>query len=207
MNNSDNKKEYLWHHENADNSFNYLSKSINKIIEKFIEKSNLLDIGCGNGFLTKSLSKNFKSVTAIDNSISAIDQAKKNYTGNIKFLNGDLKNLKIDKKFNCITLIEVLEHLYSPDDMLKNIYEISDENTNIILSTPYHNFIKNLLILFSGKFDDHFSPLWEHGHIKFFSKKTLVEICKRNNFKIEKVFYSGRFFPISKSIIFIIKKK
>ena len=29
--------------------------------------------------------------------------------------------------------------------------------------------ISNLLISIFGKFDDHFNPLWEHGHIKFWS--------------------------------------
>ena len=90
--------------------------------------------------------------------------------------------------------------------MLKKINKFCDSNTKIIISTPFHGFIKNLLIMFSGKFDDHFSPLWEHGHIKFFTKKTLMQICKRNNFKVEKIYYSGRIYPVSKSIIFILSK-
>ena len=90
--------------------------------------------------------------------------------------------------------------------MLQSIHKVSSHDTKIIISTPYHGFIKNLLILLTGKFNKHFSPLWEDGHIKFFSKSTLVEICKRNNFTVEKISYSGRFFPISKSIILIIKK-
>ncbi len=199
-------KEYRWSHNKADNSYNYLYLSLNKIIKKYIKKNNLLDVGCGNGYLTKSISKQFKKILAIDNSNSAIYQAKRNYSGKVKFLNKKLEKIK-NKNWDCITLIEVIEHLYSPDEMLKYIYNVSNKKTQVIISTPYHGLIKNILILLSGKFDTHFSPLELNGHIKFFSKNTLTKLILRNKFKIEKIFYSGRFFPISKSIIFIIKKK
>lgn len=203
----ENKNKYYWSHNHADNSFVYLFKSLNKIIEKEIKnKDTLLDIGCGNGYLTKKLSKSFDKTIAIDNSESGIEQAKKNYSGDINFILSDLSNLNIKEKLNCITLIEVIEHLYSPDSLLREINKFCDKNTKIIISTPFHGFIKNLLIILSGKFNDHFSPLWEHGHIKFFTKKTLMQICARNNFKIEKIYYSGRIYPLSKSIIFILSK-
>ena len=201
------KNEYIWSHNLADNSFSYLFKSLNKIIRsEILIKRNLLDVGCGNGFLTKKIGKNFENVFAIDTSISAINQAKKEYFGNINFSKTNLDEFNSNKQFDCITLLEVIEHLYSPDKMLQSIHKVSSHDTKIIISTPYHGFIKNLLILLTGKFNKHFSPLWEDGHIKFFSKSTLVEICKRNNFTVEKISYSGRFFPISKSIILIIKK-
>ena len=201
------KNEYIWLHNMADNSFLYLFKTLNKIIKsEMIIKKNLLDVGCGNGFLTKIIANNFENIHAIDSSTSAIEQAKKEYSGKIIFSKNNLDELKSDKQFNCITLIEVIEHLYSPDKMLQDLNKISFKDTRIIISTPYHGFIKNLLIILTGKFNTHFSPLWENGHIKFFSKSTLVEICRRNGFIIEKIFYSGRFFPLSESIILIIKK-
>ena len=72
------KNKYYWSHNQADNSFLYLFKSLNKILEKEIKnKDTLLDIGCGNGYLTKKLSKKFNKTIAIDNSESGIEQAKK----------------------------------------------------------------------------------------------------------------------------------
>ena len=115
------KNKYYWSHNKADNSFLYLFKSLNKILEKEIKnKDTLLDIGCGNGYLTKKLSKKFNKTIAIDNSESGIEQAKKNYSGNVIFNLSDLNDLHINEKLNCITLIEVIEHLYSPDSMLKD---------------------------------------------------------------------------------------
>jgi len=200
-------KEYFWKHNHADNSFDYLHKTIKYILLKKIKNKNeLLDIGCGNGYLTKKLSAQFNKVTAIDNSQTAIIQAKKNYNGKIKFLKTNIHDFSNNHKIDCITAIEVIEHLYSPDDFLKKIYDLSDKNTKIIISTPYHGFFKNLLILLTGNFENHFSPLWEHGHIKFFSKESLQKLTFRNKFKIVETFFSGRFYPISKSIIIVLEK-
>lgn len=199
--------EYTWNNNTEDNSFRYLSKIINKIIEKKIKRRKyLLDIGCGNGYLTKNISEKFQEVTAIDQSVSAINNANKNYSGKIKFLNSALHNFKQEQEVDCISAIEVIEHVYSPDDFLKQIYNLSSKNTKIIITTPYHGFIKNLLILLTGNFDNHFNPLWEHGHIKFFSKKTLTTIVNQNKFKVIGTFYSGRFYPISKSMILVLEK-
>ena len=76
----------------------------------------------------------------------------------------------------------------------------------LIISTPYHGYFKNLIICLLNKFDSHFNPLWNYGHIKFWSKKTLTFLLNTNNLKVNEVFYSGRFFPFSKSILMICKK-
>jgi 2-polyprenyl-3-methyl-5-hydroxy-6-metoxy-1,4-benzoquinol methylase len=202
-----NKNEYIWSHNNNDNSFNYLYKTLRKSILKYKKDMSILDIGCGNGYLTKKITKGFKNIVAIDNSKSAIKFAKKKYKGNVKFINVDLNNYIIKKKFNIILLIEVIEHIYLPDLFLKKIAKLMNKNSILIISTPYHGYLKNLVISLLNKFDSHFNPLWNYGHIKFWSKKTLTFLLKTNNLKINKVFYSGRFFPLSKSILMICRKK
>ena len=201
-----NKNEYIWLHNNNDNSFNYLYKTLRKLISKYKKDMSILDIGCGNGYLTKKITKDFKNVVAIDNSKSAIKFAKKKYKGSIKFINADLDNFIIKKKFNVILLIEVIEHVYLPDLFLKKIVKFMNKNSILIISTPYHGYLKNLVISLLNKFDSHFNPLWNYGHIKFWSKKTLTILLNTNNLQIKKVFYSGRFFPLSKSMLMICKK-
>jgi ubiquinone biosynthesis O-methyltransferase len=201
-----NKNEYIWLHNNNDNSFNYLYKTLRKLISKYKKDMSILDIGCGNGYLTKKITKDFKNVIAIDNSKSAIKFAKKKYKGSIKFINIDLDNFIIKKKFNIILLIEVIEHVYLPNLFLKKIVKFMNKNSILIISTPYHGYLKNLIISLLNKFDSHFNPLWNYGHIKFWSKKTLTFLLNTNNLKVNEVFYSGRFFPLSKSILMICKK-
>ncbi len=205
-----NKSEYTWNSGNEDKSHPYLSKTLQKILNKFKYKNKLLDIGCGNGSLTKVLSKNFKSTFAIDTSKSAIYFAKKNNLKKVTFKVGTLQlhHKKFTRStFDTITAIEVIEHVYSPDQFLKDIKRIMNNKTNLIISTPFHGYFKNLLISILGKFDDHFNPLWEHGHIKFWSINTFMQLLSRNGFEIKEIYFSGRFYPFSKSMIFLINLK
>ena len=183
--------------------------TVNKFLDKltFSKPFTFLDIGCGNGFLTKQISKYFKSTTGIDLSGTGIEQAQKLNNEKLQFRNMSLDQMiEEGKKFKFITSFEVIEHQYLPDDFLNQINKILENDGKLLISTPYHGYIKNLLISLLGKTDFHFNPLWRHGHIKFFSIKTLSELLKKCNLKVINKKFSGRFYPISNSMIFLIKK-
>ena len=203
------KKEfdYDWINNNTVHH-NYLIKSLEKILEKE-DTSNieLLDIGCGNGYLTEKISKFFKHSTGIDLSRTGIEQAQKLKNDRLDFKNIGLEEI-IDqgKKFKFITSFEVIEHQYLPDDFLNQINKILTDDGKLLISTPYHGYFKNLLINLLGKHDYHYNPLWRHGHIKFFSIPTFTKLLQKCNLKVDKKKFSGRFYPISSSMIFLIKK-
>jgi ubiquinone biosynthesis O-methyltransferase len=189
------------HHE-------YLIKSIENTL-KNLNTSNieLLDIGCGNGVLTSKISKFFKHTTGIDLSGTGIELAQKMKNERLTFKNMSIEDMiESNKKFKFITSFEVIEHQYLPDDFLNKINKILEDDGILLLSTPYNGYIKNLIISLLGKNDWHYNPLWRHGHIKFFSIKTLRNILEKCNFKIIKKQFSGRFYPISCSMIFLNKK-
>ena len=71
--------------------------------------------------------------------------------------------------------MEVIEHLYRPRafvSFIRSILEASGGG-HFIVTTPYHGYLKNLTIAAAGKMDYHLSALWEGGHIKFWSRRTL----------------------------------
>lgn len=80
--------------------------------------------------------------------------------------------------------MEVIEHLYNPRDFVLFIRKILEENGggHFIVSTPFHGYLKNIMIAVSGKMDHHLSALWEGGHIKFWSRKTLFTLLHENGF-------------------------
>jgi hypothetical protein len=79
---------------------------------------------------------------------------------------------------------EVVEHLFSPHLLPNFAWQLLSEGGYLVISTPYHGYIKNLALSVSDKWDSHHTPLWNGGHIKFWSRKTLTQLLEDNGFKV-----------------------
>jgi uncharacterized protein (AIM24 family) len=71
----------------------------------------------------------------------------------------------------------------------------------IILTTPYHGYLKNLMLAATGKMDSHFTALWDGGHIKFWSRKTLSTLLEEQGFRVTNFKGSGRLPYFWKSMV------
>lgn len=70
-----------------------------------------------------------------------------------------------------------------------------------------HGYWKNLAIALTNQFDRHVSPLWDHGHIKFWSKKTLSELLRETGFVNLSIHQVGRVPVLAKAMIVAARKK
>jgi len=87
----------------------------------------VLDIGCGNGFLTYDVAKKARSVTAIDLNKDNIESAKRNFNKeNIKYIYGDATQLDFEEKFDVIILSNVLEHIDNRRDFLLKLKKLAN---------------------------------------------------------------------------------
>jgi 2-polyprenyl-6-hydroxyphenyl methylase/3-demethylubiquinone-9 3-methyltransferase len=80
------------------------------------------------------------------------------------------------------------------------------DNGVAIITTPYHGYCKNLALAITGKMDKHFSPLWDHGHIKFWSVKTFTELLSQAGFRKINIRRVGRIPQLAKSMIAVARK-
>lgn len=77
----------------------------------------------------------------------------------------------------------------------------------LIVSTPYHGYLKNLALSLADKWDDHHTPFWDGGHIKFWSRRTLSEFLRREGFEVLGFHDVGRLPFLWKSVILVGRLK
>ena len=75
--------------------------------------------------------------------------------------------------FDTVLSAEVVEHLFLPRELFARAREALGDGGRLVVTTPYHGYAKNLALAVFGQFDQHWVPLSDYGHIKFFSKATL----------------------------------
>ena len=204
-------KDYGWR-EPETCAHAYILPVIIKIIRelKLPSDAKVLDAGCGGGYLMHELYKRgYKDAWGFDVSESGIKVAKENYrdiSNRFEVHNAYHKGLPRSfpkKDYDIILSVEVIEHMYSPKEYLKNINFWLKKGGVFIITMPYHGYIKNLSIALLNKFDKHFDPLREGGHIKFFSKNTLYRLFEEAGIRPMKFYGSGRLPFLWKSMIVV----
>ena len=99
------------------------------------QELNLLDIGCGDGEFLKYVNNKVKK-NGIDFSKTGIEKAKQKVIGN--FYVGDINKMGFkDSSFDIITIIETLEHVNKPEDILKEIRRLLKKGGTLIISVPH----------------------------------------------------------------------
>jgi 2-polyprenyl-6-hydroxyphenyl methylase/3-demethylubiquinone-9 3-methyltransferase len=171
------------------------------------DKKFIFDLGCGNGSVANFISTKGWIVTGIDPSIDGIKQANLAFPA-LNLQRGSAYENLSEKygQFPALISLEVIEHLYDPRLYLKTIFDLLIPGGTVIISTPYHGYWKNLVMALFGKMDHHFHALWDGGHIKFWSKKTLKIILSETGFVDIKFKTVGRIPLIAKSMIAIAQK-
>lgn len=76
-----------------------------------------------------------------------------------------------------------------------------------MITTPYHGYLKNLVLTTLNKWDAHHMPLWHGGHIKFWSRRTLAMLLAENGFRVIGFSGVGRVPYLWKSMVLLAQKE
>ena len=203
------RTEYAWDHAGPACIHEWVVPALLRMSGGWPKPASILDIGCGNGYLAAALTEAGWQVTGIDMSQSGIDQAKRAHP-EIDFLVGsaeeDLKERYGPEVFDIVISVDVIEHLYRPRCLVENAFSLLKPEGLVVLVTPYHGYLKNLLLALSGQMDKHFTALWEGGHIKFWSRTTLTGLLVGAGFKDVSFRGVGRLPCLWKSMILTGRK-
>ena len=183
----------------------YIAAPVIKLLDNKKDRT-ILDLGCGNGSLVIRLLNEGFDAYGTDASESGINMASKSAPE--RFAVQDLSKDDLPEKFehlsfDTIISTEVIEHLYDPRKFIsfsKNIL-LKNGGGDLIITTPYHGYLKNLLLSIAGKWDRHANPLFDGGHIKLWSRNTLTKLLTEQGFKVTDFVGCGRVPYIWKSMI------
>jgi O-antigen biosynthesis protein len=105
----------------------------------YVSHKMVLDVACGTGYGTESMSKNADLVVGVDVSRDALKYAMTHYgkTQNTEFVLADACNLPFqDNTFDAVVSFETIEHLIHPSFFLQEIRKILKVDGKLIVSTP-----------------------------------------------------------------------
>ncbi|TAH23722.1 MAG: methyltransferase domain-containing protein, partial [Cytophagales bacterium] len=147
----------------------------------------------------------------VDASTSGISLANKRHPNRFFFYDIDSLSIPselINKQIDTIISLEVVEHIYTPNNFMKScdLFLAKNKKGEVMISTPYHGYFKNLILAISGKMDNHFTVLWEGGHIKFWSKKTLTILIEKFGYTFKNFIGCGRLPFLWKSMLIVCEK-
>lgn len=167
----------------------YWKKHIQQIVFRhkaaldLVEKGPVLDLGCGDGLFLEMLKNRGIEGIGLEISSIAVEKAKRKGLNVRKF---DFSNTPLpfdDNSFEVVVLLDVLEHLYQPDKVLKEIHRVT--KSDFVLSIGNFNSLPARIQMFLGKIPENCKH--KQGHVYWTSYSVIKELLKKNNFKIEKM--------------------
>ena len=148
----------------------------------------ILDIGCGGGLLCEPLSRLGANVTGIDASKKNINIAKIHSKKNklkINYICSSPENLILEKKFDVILNMEVVEHVSNVELFIKNCSKLIKKKGIMFVATLNKNLKSYVFAIIGAEYILRWLPAGTHDWEKFLSPKNLEDIVCNNNFLID----------------------
>jgi 2-polyprenyl-3-methyl-5-hydroxy-6-metoxy-1,4-benzoquinol methylase len=203
--------EYGWTCASRPESSGYIAPMVLKILKQ-IGARRVLDLGCGNGDLCGQLAGAGYDVVGVELDPEGVRIARQAnprvsvYNYGVQDDPQLLLRQEGGRLFDAVVSTEVIEHLYSPHLLPAYARNLLSHDGHLIVSTPYHGYVKNLMLSMFNHWDQHHTPLWHGGHIKFWSAATLTRLLQDSHFRVTGFNGVGRLPYLWKSMILTARR-
>jgi 2-polyprenyl-3-methyl-5-hydroxy-6-metoxy-1,4-benzoquinol methylase len=201
---------YGWNTSEAPHTCAYLLPEVLATLGR-VGSKRILDLGSGNGNLSRRLADLKYDVVGVERDGEGIDRSRL-LAPKVPFHQYAVEDdpsllMRGEAPFDTVISTEVIEHLFSPALLPRYAHAVLEAGGHLIVTTPYHGYVKNLALSLADKWDHHHTVWWEGGHIKFFSRATLTQLLQDNGFDVVDFNGVGRLPWLWKSMIVTARKR
>jgi len=148
-----------------------------------------LDLGCNDGFITKELCKRFSRVWGVDASEEHINVARQRGIPNAVFHRALFEEFDPgDELFDTIYMVNILEHVDNPVDMLSRARGWLNQNGFIVIHVPNALSLNRRLGQLMGVIDNWYelsATDVEVGHRRFYDADSLKKAIIASGLRVE----------------------
>ena len=200
--------EYGWGSDAEPESCGYITPKVLGLLAQY-RVQRVCDLGSGNGALAGELKRAGHAVVGVEYASDGVRVAQEKHP-DLNFYNLGVQDdpsqvRKVEGAFDAVVSTEVVEHLFSPHQLPEFARGLLDTGGLLIVTTPYHGYLKNLALSLFGKWDHHHTALWHGGHIKFWSRPTLTKLLEDNGFRVIAFHGVGRLPFLWKSMVLVAR--
>lgn len=149
----------------------------------------ILDVGCGGGLLSESLSRKGGLVTGIDISESLIkvaDDHAQQANMNINYHCATIENFSTEHKnsFDVIVCMELIEHVPDPESIIDSCMYLIKPGGLLFLSTINRNLTAYLQTKIIAEYLLRLLPVGTHDYSKYTRPSELYSWCQTSGFTV-----------------------
>lgn len=189
-------RKYFW---GAENGFGYVNYDKDKgpmkavfeeclrSVENLVSKGEMLDVGAATGYFLSIAKKRGWRVSGVE---IGSDAARAGQKKGLDIKTGTIAGLPGEKKFDAITMFDVIEHVPDPrTDLVKAKQLLKDKGALVIITPDSGSFYARLL----GK---HWHLIVPPEHVTLFNKKSLSDLLSETGFEILEIKRPGKSFTV-----------
>jgi 2-polyprenyl-3-methyl-5-hydroxy-6-metoxy-1,4-benzoquinol methylase len=149
-----------------------------------VKGGNLLEVGCGNGWMLESFQKLGWNAFGVDFDPLAVNAAR---SRGLDVRQGTLEEQKFDENsFDAITVCHLIEHLYDPRKLLEECYRLLKPGGHLVIATPNSSSLGHRI------FGLNWRGLEPPRHFQVFTASSLSNLSVSTGFRQNKIILSCR---------------
>jgi len=163
-----------------------VNSSHTKLLALVGDGKRVVEFGCATGYVSRAMSARGCRVLGIESDPQSAEVARR-HCDDVIVADLDMRPL-VDilpaTTFDVATFGDVLEHLRDPERVLGEVRSFLRPGGFVVISIPNVAHGANRLALLQGRWDYARTGLLDDTHLRFFTAKTVRELCMRSGFRI-----------------------